>query len=162
MGLSREECERRARRACAAVGLDYDGNRSPFQLSGGEQVKLCIATALAMEPEVLILDETLTTLDPPSRADLAEHLLRLNREGMTVIVVSHRLGELLGELDRLFILDGGRLVASGSPRELLDKPEVEFPQVTRLMMALGLPPAFTVGEAIALLVEGLKAEASPP
>lgn len=152
-GLSREESGQRARRACTAVGLDYERHkhRSPFTHSEGEQVKLCIATTLALEPEVLILDETLTPLDPPSREELIQHLLRLNREGMTIIFVSHRLGELLGELDRLFILDGGRLVASGEPRELLGRPELELPQVTRLMLQLGLPPAFAVDEALLTL-----------
>jgi len=156
MGLPREECARRARRACAAVGLDYDENNSPFALSGGEQIKLCLATALALEPEVLILDETLTVLDPLARVELIEHLLKLNRAGMTVIVVSHRLGELLQELDRLFILDEGRLIAAGEPEELLDQRELELPLVTRLLLRLGLPPVFTVEEARTLLVEGLR------
>jgi energy-coupling factor transporter ATP-binding protein EcfA2 len=156
MGLAREERERRARRACATVGLDYNRERSPFALSGGEQVRLSIATALALEPEVLILDETLTAIDPPSRAELVEHLLELNREGMTIIVVSHRLGELLGRCDRVFILDGGRLVASGRPRELLEREELELPPVARLLLRLGLPPAFTVEEALHILQPLLK------
>jgi energy-coupling factor transporter ATP-binding protein EcfA2 len=151
MGLPRAERERRAREACAAVGLDYDRDRSPFALSGGEQVRLCIATALALEPEVLILDETLTVIDPPSRAELIGHLLKLNREGMTIIVVSHRLGELLERCDRMFILDRGRLVASGRPLELLDREELELPPVTRLLLRLGLPPAFTVEGSLRIL-----------
>ena len=151
MGLAREEQERRAREACAAVGLEYDRERPPFTLSGGEQVRLSIATALALEPEVLILDEALTALDPPSRAELVEHLLELNRGGMTIIVVSHRLGELLGRCDWLFILDGGRLVASGPPEGLLERSELELPPVTRLLLRLGLPPAFTVEEALGIL-----------
>ncbi|MFQ6090822.1 MAG: ABC transporter ATP-binding protein, partial [Candidatus Bipolaricaulia bacterium] len=151
MGLPRAERERRAREACAAVGLDYDEDNSPFALSGGEQVRLCIATALVLEPEVLILDETLTAIDPPSRAELVEHLLELNREGMTIIVVSHPLGELLGRCERVFILDRGRLVASGRPLELLDREDLELPPVTRLLLRLGLPPAFTVEEALGIL-----------
>jgi len=158
MGLPRAKRERRAREACAAVGLDYNENEniSPFALSGGEQVRLCIATALALEPEVLILDETLTAIDPPSRAELIGHLLKLNREGMTIIVISHRLGELLERCDRVFILDRGRLVASARPRELLDRDELGLPPVTRLLLRLGLPPAFTVEEALASLVEALE------
>ncbi len=150
-GLSREDCDRRARRACNAVGLDYEGCKtlSPFSLSGGEQVKLCIATALAGEPEVLILDETLTALDPQIRGELIEHLLELNQEGMTIIVVSHRLGDLLvAELDQVFIIDGGRLVAAGHPSELLERLESQLPPVTRLTLQLGLPPAFTAEEAL--------------
>jgi len=156
LGLGRAERARRAREACAAVGLEYDRERSPFALSGGEQVRLSIATALALEPEVLILDETLTALDPPSRGELVEHLLELNREGMTIIIVSHRLGELLGRCDRVFILNGGRLIASGRPEELLDRGELELPPVTRLLLRLGFPPAFTAEEAFHILQPFLK------
>lgn len=157
-GFNPKECERRARRACAAVGLDFDRYRKspPLRLSHGEQVKLGIAALLALEPEVLILDETLSALDPVARAELGERLLELNRRGTTVLIVAHRFGELLPRLDRLLVLDGGKLVGEGPPRRLLQeglqsRGLIEFPAAAQVSTALGLPPALSVEELLAQL-----------
>lgn len=160
LGLPQEEQLRRARVASEAVGLELEsiGRRSPFSLSQGEQVRLAIATVLALEPEVLILDETLSSLDPLARRGLLERLLQLReREGrrLTLVIVSHRLGELLPWLDRVFILEGGQLVAAGSPRELLSHPLIWPPPVAQVLWALGLPGALTVEEALPQLQSAL-------
>lgn len=158
LGLPPEEQLRRARAASEAVGLELEsiGSRSPFSLSHGEQVRLAIAAVLALEPEVLILDETLSSLDPLARGELLGRLLRLREErGLTLIIVSHHLGELLPQLDRVFILEGGQLAAAGRPRELLDHPLIWPPPVAQVLRALGLPGALTVEEALAQLQSAL-------
>lgn len=119
-GVSGEEARRRAREAFEAMGLDRALlQRSPFQLSGGQLRKAAIASVLAMEPDILVLDEPTATLDPASRRELIRLLGRLCREqGKTVIMVTHRMDELLDTADRWVIMHEGSCVYDGTAREL--------------------------------------------
>lgn len=119
-GCSRSEAQERASRALALVGLDDSFlARNPFHLSGGQMRKVAIASVLVMEPEVVALDEPTATLDPQSRAELAAMLSRLHREeGKTVIVVTHRLEEMLPYAEQWIVMKAGRKTFQGSAAEL--------------------------------------------
>lgn len=120
---SLDEAKARARRALALVGLDDTFlSRNPLRLSGGQMRKVAIASVLAMEPDVIALDEPTATLDPQSRAELAEMLSRLHREeGKTVIVVTHRMEEILPYAEQWIVMKDGRKSFQGSTAELVQE-----------------------------------------
>ncbi|CAM4496503.1 ATP-binding cassette domain-containing protein [Paenibacillus macerans] len=120
-GCPAAEARERASRALKLVGLDDSFlARNPFHLSGGQMRKVAIAAVLAMEPDVIALDEPTATLDPQSRAELAGMLARLHREqGKTVIVVTHRMEEMLPYAERWIVMKEGRISFQGTPGELV-------------------------------------------
>ncbi|GIO37934.1 energy-coupling factor transporter ATP-binding protein EcfA2 [Paenibacillus antibioticophila] len=120
-GMDREAARQSAIRALRQVGLDESFlPRNPFHLSGGQMRKVAIASVLAMDPEVIILDEPTATLDPESRAELAELLGRMQQEeGKTVIVVTHRIEEMLPYAGLWIVMHQGKKVFQGSPAELV-------------------------------------------
>ncbi|MFD1177379.1 energy-coupling factor transporter ATPase [Paenibacillus puldeungensis] len=120
-GCSLEESKVRASRALSLVGLDDTFlSRNPFHLSGGQMRKVAIASVLAMEPDVIALDEPTATLDPQSRAELAEMLSRLHREqGKTVVVVTHRMEEMLSYVDQWIVMKDGEVSFEGTVQELI-------------------------------------------
>lgn len=120
-GVPLEEAKVRASKALQMVGLNDELlSRNPFQLSGGQMRKVAIASILAMDPEVIVLDEPTATLDPKSRAELAEllHLLCKN-EGKTVIVVTHRMEDILPYTDQWLIMKQGKIIFQGSSTEMV-------------------------------------------
>lgn len=120
-GMSKEEAKERASRALNMLGLDDSFlSRNPFHLSGGQMRKVAIASVLAMDPDIIVLDEPTATLDPQSRAELAELLFRLQRDlGKTVIVVTHRMEEMLPYADTWIVMKDGRKIFQGSKIELV-------------------------------------------
>ncbi|AIQ33601.1 ABC transporter ATP-binding protein [Paenibacillus sp. FSL R5-0345] len=125
-GMSLEEAKARARQAMLDMGLDLALlERNPFKLSGGQMRKAAIASVLAMDPEVIVLDEPTATLDPISRAELIRLLERLCREqGRTIIVVTHRMDELLPYADNWLVLKEGSTAFQGSVKALADDPSI--------------------------------------
>ncbi|MDR9382228.1 MAG: ABC transporter ATP-binding protein [Natronomonas sp.] len=109
LGLSHEEIERRVRTALAAVDMTDHRDARIDRLSGGQQARVAIAGALAMEPDHLVLDEPFTGLDHPSRTSVLRHLESLSRGGTSLIVVTHDLRDLNHLLDRIVILVDGRV-----------------------------------------------------
>ena len=109
-------------RALGMVGLSGFEDRSPLRLSGGQQQRLAIASVLAMRPQVLIMDEPTSNLDPIGKSEVFAMAGHLNRdEGMTIIVMEHEV-EVMGEFaDRIIVMDHGRIVMNGSPREVLTR-----------------------------------------
>jgi energy-coupling factor transport system ATP-binding protein len=105
--------------ALAATGLTKLRERKPSDLSGGQKQCLAIAAALAMRPQVLVLDEPTASLDVPSTQRVMDALAALKRQGMTIVLVEHRLAEAAHLADRLVVMDDGRIVAEGDPTELL-------------------------------------------
>lgn len=168
--LPQEEIERRAKDALSAVGLGEEYYaRSPFELSGGEKRRAAIAGVLAMEPEILVLDEPTAGLDPKGREELLELLKHLQEEkGLGIVLVSHSMEDVARTADYLYVMDEGRLKLEGSPREVFRRREeleamgLAVPQVTRIMQRLrekGLPvetDVLTVEEACAILTEVLQ------
>lgn len=134
--LSAQEVDRRVREAAAFVGLDERCfERSPLELSGGQKRRAAIAGVLAMEPELLVLDEPTAGLDPAGREDLLEKLFAWRRaRSATVLLVTHDM-TIAGRCDRLVVMDQGRIVLDGVPADI-------FAQSGKLLtIGLDLPPA---------------------
>ena len=135
MGLDKDEIDRRVRQAARFVGLD-DGvlDKSPFDLSGGQKRRVAIAGVIAMEPQVLILDEPTAGLDPSGAAQILENIRTYHQEkNACVILVSHSMEEVAREAERLVVIDHGHIPFSGPPADVFAHgPELE-------QMGLGVP-----------------------
>ncbi|MGN8853752.1 energy-coupling factor transporter ATPase [Collinsella sp. HCP28S3_H5] len=120
LGLPQDEVVRRVATSLARVGLDLAaiGDKSPFELSGGQQRRVAFAGVLAMEPEVLVLDEPMAGLDPAARRDFLELIDRLHREGLTVVMVSHSMDDLANCCDRIVVMNEGTVFAEGTPAQV--------------------------------------------
>ena len=120
MGLGAEEVDRRVREGLALVGLSFDelSERSPFDLSGGQQRRVAFAGVLAMEPEVLVLDEPVAGLDPLSREEFLGLIRELHAGGRTIVMVSHSMEDLAALSDRILVLSEGRVFRLGTPAEV--------------------------------------------
>ena len=164
MGLSSEEIDRRVRDAAATVGLtEQQLQVSPFDLSGGQKRRVAIAGVIAMEPEVLILDEPTAGLDPRGREEILKNIEDYRRtHNATVMMVSHSMDDVARLTDRLLVLNGSRLVMDGSPAEVFARAEelvemgLNIPQVTRVFlelkaMGLDVEPVYTIDQAVAVL-----------
>ncbi len=166
MGLEKDEIDRRVREAARFAGLSEELlEKSPFALSGGQKRRVAIAGVIAMEPEVLVLDEPSAGLDPQGREELLANIRAFHRErGTTVVLVSHSMEEIAKNVDRIIVLSDGQVLMSGTPREVFARGEelvaagLDVPQVTRIAMALrarGLavdPAVYTVEELSAALL----------
>lgn len=137
-----EELEHIAREALDNVGLDYDeiGERSPFELSGGQKRRVAIAGVIAMKPEVLILDEPTAGLDPESRLELIKLIKDIQvKEEMVLIFVSHNMNDIAVLADKIIVLDKGNIAMEGSPKEVFSREDdlkkigLDLPKVTRIM-----------------------------
>lgn len=143
-GLSQEEAEKQAKKALTLVGLDETYyKQSPFELSGGQKRRVAIAGVLAMEPEVLILDEPTAGLDPRGRDEILNQIEALHRErGMTIILVSHSMEDVARYAHRLIVMNHGQKVFDGTPKEVfthyreLEEIGLAAPQITYLVHEL--------------------------
>ena len=145
LGLSQDEVARRVASSLARVGLDLAtiGDKSPFELSGGQQRCVAFAGVLAMEPEVLVLDEPMAGLDPAARRDFLELIGRLHDEGLTVVMVSHSMDDLANCCDRIVVMNEGAMFAEGTPAQV-------FAHADELKsIGLGVPAAQRMALALA-------------
>ncbi|MGT2951062.1 energy-coupling factor transporter ATPase [Streptococcus cuniculi] len=130
-GVSKEEAEAIAREKLALVGITEDlFDRSPFELSGGQMRRVAIAGILAMEPKVLVLDEPTAGLDPVGRRELMSIFKELHQAGMTVVLVTHLMDDVANFATHVFIMESGKLVKSGCPRDVFQ--EVDFMESIQL------------------------------
>ena len=145
LGMEREERVERVRWAMEMVGLDFEAfkDRYTFSLSGGEMRKAALAGVLALRPDVLILDESTTGVDPRGRKELIGRLLALHREnGLTLGFVSPNMEEVAELVERIYVMDDGRVVMSGTTRQVFSQPEelvghgLNVPQVTQVAQGL--------------------------
>ena len=145
LGLGEEEIDRRVRTAMRRVALDYDklAQRSVFELSGGQMRRVAIAGVLAMEPEVLVLDEPTAGLDPAGRENLMANIRDYHRnKGKTIILVSHSMDEIARNVDRILVLKNAHVLMQGTPAEVFARGEellsagLDVPQITRIAMEL--------------------------
>ena len=148
-GVPKNKAEEIAKEKLAIVGLEesiYD--KSPFELSGGQMRRVAIAGILAIEPEILVLDEPTAGLDPAGRKELMALFERLHKNGMTLVLVTHTMDDVANFADTVFALEAGKLVLNGSPREVfqqveyLQKLQLGVPQITNFALHLkrrGLP-----------------------
>lgn len=129
MKLPKEEIDARVRKAMDVVGLDYDqfASRSPFDLSGGEKRRAAIAGVIAMQPEILVLDEPVAGLDPAGREEILALVKKLQKEvSPTIILVSHNMDDIAVMADRIIALKDGKVVMDGTPKEVFsDRKRVE-------------------------------------
>jgi energy-coupling factor transporter ATPase len=135
LGVSREEMRKKVDWALNQTGIYDIRERSPHEISGGQQQRVAIASVLAMDPEVIVLDEPTSFLDPLSAEKIFEVIYRLNKEqGITVILVEHRLDLTAKYANHLIVMDEGKVRFEGDPRQILSNEE------TRLM-GVGIPKA---------------------
>ncbi len=166
MGLDEKEVDRRVRQSAAFVGLREEQlEKSPFDLSGGQKRRVAIAGVIAMEPQVLILDEPTAGLDPRGRENILAQIRAYHKEkGNTIVLVSHSMEEIAQNVDRIVVLNDAKTYMSGTPREVFARAEeleavgLDVPQVTKVAIALrrrGLPvdtAVYTVEELKAALL----------
>ncbi|MBP2097776.1 energy-coupling factor ABC transporter ATP-binding protein [Enterococcus rivorum] len=144
-GVSDEEAKKLAKEMLNLVGLDDSYlERSPFELSGGQMRRVAIAGVLAMEPEILVLDEPTAGLDPQGRKEMMEMFLRLHKEqGMTIVLVTHLMDDVANYANHVIVLEKGRIVKAGSPKEV-------FADIAWLKeKQLGVPTAASFAEKLA-------------
>lgn len=145
LGLPQDEVDRRVESSLSRVGLDLStvGDKSPFELSGGQQRRVAFAGVLAMEPEVLVLDEPMVGLDPAARSDFLELIDRLHHGGLTVVMVSHSMDDLANCCDRIVVMNEGAVFAEGTPAQV-------FAHADELKsIGLGVPAAQRMALALA-------------
>ena len=143
-GCSKEEAEERALKALKMVGLkEKYYKQSPFELSGGQKRRVAIAGVLAMEPDVLILDEPTAGLDPKGRDEILDQLKRIHEERhITIILVSHSMEDVAEYVGRIIVMNQGEVMYDGAPKEVfshykeLEAVGLAAPQVTYIMHAL--------------------------
>ena len=164
MGLSNEEIDRRVREAAALVGLtEAQLEVSPFDLSGGQKRRVAIAGVIAMEPEVLILDEPTAGLDPEGREGVLQNIENYRKaKNATIMMVSHSMNDVARLADRLLVMCNAELAMDGAPndvfqhaQELLDMG-LDIPEITRVFLKLqqmGVPvnQVYTIDQAVAEL-----------
>ncbi|NDJ52537.1 MAG: amino acid ABC transporter ATP-binding protein [Chloroflexi bacterium] len=124
-GLSTQAATERAQRELEQVGLSNRTGHYPGQLSGGQKQRVAIARALAMDPKIMLFDEPTSALDPELIGEVLDVMLRLAKEGMTMMVVTHEMGFASEVADRLVFMEAGRIVEQGPPQELIHNPQVE-------------------------------------
>ena len=137
-GVDKVEAEKIAKEKLALVGISEDlFERSPFELSGGQMRRVAIAGILAMEPEILVLDEPTAGLDPAGRKELMGIFQDLHRAGMTVVLVTHLMDDVADFADFVYVLEKGRIVKSGHPMDVfqdvdfMDSVQLGVPKATR-------------------------------
>lgn len=165
MGLKPDEIDRRVREAAGFVGLsEAQLQASPFDLSGGQKRRVAIAGVIAMEPEVLILDEPAAGLDPEGRGEILQNIESYRKaKNATIMMVSHSMNDVARMADRLLVLRDSKLVMEGTPKEVFSNAQelvdmgLDIPDVTRVFLRLrqlGLPvePVYTLEQAAETLL----------
>lgn len=168
MSLPKEEIDRRVREAAGLVGITEEQlSVSPFDLSGGQKRRVAIAGVIAMEPEILILDEPTAGLDPEGREDILKNIEEYRqRKNATIMMVSHSMGDVARLAQRLLVMNNAGLVMDGTPDEVFTHAQelmdmgLDIPEITRVFMklrqmGLEVDPVYTMEQAVAQL-KGLK------
>lgn len=146
LGLSEEEIDVRVREAIQLVGLDYDdiAERSPFELSGGQKRRVAIAGVIAMEPEILILDEPTAGLDPGAHKEILRMIEKIHSAQNNIIIfVSHNMSDVAEMADRVLVMDEGKILMMDTPEVVFSRHEelnaigLDIPPVTELMNDIG-------------------------
>ena len=142
LGLSYEEVEKRVDEALTLVGMEKFKDKTPHHLSGGQQKRVAIAGIIAMKPEIMILDEPTAGLDPQGVDKVLDILNNLNKEGMTIVISSHDIEMVNGFAEKIFVLNEGKILASGdkneifSNKELLKEAHLKAPITTEILYRL--------------------------
>lgn len=161
MGLDEKEVDRRVREAAGFVGItDAQLEVSPFDLSGGQKRRVAIAGVIAMEPEVLILDEPTAGLDPKGREEILQNIEAYRKaKNATIMMVSHSMNDVARLTDRLLVLNGSHLAMDGTPKEVFTRARelvdmgLDIPELTRIFLrlrelGLDVEPVYTMDQAV--------------
>ena len=164
MGLSDAEIDRRVREAAGFVGLTEEQLQvSPFDLSGGQKRRVAIAGVIAMEPELLILDEPTAGLDPSGREEILSNIEAYRQaKNATIMMVSHSMNDVARLTERLIVMNGAQIAMDGTPEQVFTRAEelidigLDIPDITRVFLALkekGLivEPVYSIEQAVAAL-----------
>lgn len=170
MGVEPSEIRRRVDEALKQVGMYEYREHAPHQLSGGQKQRVAIAGVMAMKPQCIVLDEPTAMLDPNGRKEVIKTVHELNRqEGITVLLITHYMEEVI-DADRVIVMDGGKVVMDGTPREIFSRVKelktysLDVPQVTELAdelkeAGMELPDGIlTIDELVERLVPLLNGE----
>lgn len=137
-GVRKSDAENLARQKLALVGITEDlFHKNPFELSGGQMRRVAIAGILAMEPNILVLDEPTAGLDPKGRRELMTLFKTLHQEGMTIVLVTHLMDDVANYADAVNVLEAGKLVMSGKPADIfqqvdfLESKQLGVPKITK-------------------------------
>ena len=166
MGLSKEEIDRRVHEVAELVGISDDQlDASPFDLSGGQKRRVAIAGVMAMEPEILILDEPTAGLDPAGREDVLRNIDKYRTsKNATIMMVSHSMNDVAKIAQRLLVMNNSKLVMDGTPAEIFEHAEelmemgLDIPDVTRIFLqlktfGLNVPSVYTMDQAVDSLIK---------
>ncbi|MDI7248310.1 MAG: ABC transporter ATP-binding protein [Bacillota bacterium] len=164
LGTPRDETRRRIEDVLRKVGLWELRDRSPLELSGGQQQRLAIASVLAMDPPIIVLDEATSQLDPAGTRDIWRIIARLHAAGKTLLVAEHKMEYVARHASKVVLLQGGKVIACGSPREVLGRDDLArcgvrrppFMEIMRGLTQRGLwqgPMPLTLEDAAAVLKE---------
>jgi energy-coupling factor transport system ATP-binding protein len=170
LGMTREEAEASAKESLKLVGIDESYHSvSPFELSGGQKRCVAIAGVLAMEPQILVMDEPAAGLDPETKRRIFELLEKIKKEKkIAIVLVSHHMEDVADYADKVWVLHQGKFLLTGTPKELftqvglLQEIEIGVPQITSVterLMEEGFPiesPAVTVQEAEEMIIQGFR------
>ena len=161
MGLSQQEIDRRVREAAGFVGItERQLQSSPFDLSGGQKRRVAIAGVIAMEPELLILDEPIAGLDPVGRAEILDNIESYRRaKNATVMMVSHSMEDVARMTDRLLVLYNSRLAMDAPPAQVFSRAQelidmgLDIPRVTQIFLdlknkGLDVDSVYTIDQAV--------------
>ncbi|MDK7139219.1 amino acid ABC transporter ATP-binding protein [Corynebacterium simulans] len=118
-----EKAKKRAMELLEQVGLAHKADAYPVQLSGGQQQRVAIARAVAMEPKLMLFDEPTSALDPELVGEVLRVMKELAAGGMTMLVVTHEMGFAREVADKIFFMDGGQVIESGTPQQVIDDPQ---------------------------------------
>ncbi len=164
MGLKADEIDRRVREAAQLVGITPQQlEMSPFDLSGGQKRRVAIAGVIAMEPEVLILDEPTAGLDPEGREEVLDNINAYRKaKNATVMMVSHSMTDVARLTDRLLVMNGAKLAMDGTPEDVFARADallemgLDIPEITRVFLhlqklGLRVPCVYTVEQAVETL-----------
>ena len=165
MGLDEAEIDRRVKKAAGFVGLTNEQlNASPFDLSGGQKRRVAIAGVIAMEPEVLILDEPTAGLDPQGREEILQNIQAYREaQNATIMMISHSMNDVAKLTQRLLVMNGACLAMDGTPEEVFERAEellemgLDIPEVTQILLTLkkaglNVKPVYTQEAAVAQLM----------
>ncbi len=163
LGIDPSEIRRRVNDLVDLLDLGSLRDKHPHEMSGGEQQRVAIAAVLALKPKILIADEPTSNLDPASSEMILNLIAKFNREGMTVVLIEHRLDIVSKQASRLILMNDGEIVMDGPPRDVLTDPRCEelgigVPKATQIYQRLRkrnieLPRVPLSGEELALLVQ---------
>ncbi len=169
-GLNEEEQEKAVRKSCELLEIDFDElkDKSPFELSGGQKRKVAIAGVLAVDPDILILDEPVAGLDPYGRKSLMDLITKLNDSGKTIIMITHSMDDLALYAKRVVVLKDGKIIRDATPAEIFSEAEalldmsLDIPEASKMVKLLNdrgknVPKnIITVDGLFAYLLERLK------